>query len=167
MKTLFKLHMVMLGTILGLTLFNPAGSASPVEITNTPLPVNSVDTAAQNRFQAEAKITTDVNGTISIGTFIHPAKIVVIEFVSATCKTNSTTRIYKLGIETTAAGVTATHNFVPTLLFSDKDTNYYAISQQTRIYSDPNVTIPIRQGLYTTLPEVIDCSISISGYLSS
>ncbi|HEY6701995.1 MAG TPA: hypothetical protein VI137_14495, partial [Pseudolabrys sp.] len=70
MKLLVKLHMFMLGAVLGLVVFNPATSASPVEITN--------DYAAQNRFQGEAKITTEANGSISIGPFATPANIVVI-----------------------------------------------------------------------------------------
>jgi hypothetical protein len=161
-----ELSVVMLGAFLSLAVPSPVRAAPKVEVTNTPLPVTEVDNAAQNRFQAEAKITTAGNGTITIGSFTHPPKILVIEFVSGTCTTNSVTKIAQLGFQTVAAGVSATHGFVPILLFSDGSTNHYAISQQTRIYADPNATIPVTRTVLTSLPEVINCSIAISGYLS-
>jgi len=137
----------------------------PVEVTKTPLPVTAVDTAAKNRFQAEATITTTANG-ITTKSFSHPANILVIEFVSGTCQTNAATRILKIGFRTSAAGVLATHSLVPTLLFSTSQDRYYAVSQQARIYADPNVSVDLQNEVLTSGPEVINCSIVASGYLS-
>jgi hypothetical protein len=44
----------------------------PVTEVNTPLPVTAVDIAARHRFQAQANITTDANGTITFGSFTAP-----------------------------------------------------------------------------------------------
>lgn len=137
----------------------------PVEVTKTPLPVTAVDNAAQNRFQAEATITTTANG-ITTKSFSHPANILVIEFVSGTCQTNLATKIIKIGFRTSAAGVLATHSFVPTLLFSTSSDHYYAVSQRTRIYADPNVSVNLQNEVLTSGPEVINCSIVASGYLT-
>ncbi len=148
---------------------------SKVEVTNTPLPVTEVNTplpvvdiAAENRFQAEANITTDAMGNITFGSFTNPssANVLVIEFVSGTCITNPVTKIVQLGFQTLAAGVSATHSLMPNLLFSDGSNNYYALSQQTRIYADPNTSIPLTRDVITGGPEVINCSLVISGYLS-
>ena len=158
-----QLGTVMLGALLSLA--TPSFvSAAPVEVTNTPLPVTDVDHAAHNRFQAQTNITTLANGTITTNSFARPANIVVIEFVSGTCETNSATRILQLGIQTIAAGVTVTHGLALTLLFSDSTTHYYAVSQQARIYSDPSTNIILTRHLLTSAPEVINCSIAISGY---
>jgi hypothetical protein len=122
-----------------------------------------VDKAAQNRFQAVATITTAPDGTITLGSFSHPPNI--IEFVSGTCTTNLVTKIFQMGLQTIASGASATHSFLPTLLFSDGSMNYYVISQQTRIYSDANAGITMTRGGLTSLPEVVNCSVAISGYL--
>jgi hypothetical protein len=171
----FELNVVMLGAFMSLAVPGLVSAAPqvevtntplPVEVTKTPLPITAVDNAAHNRFQAEAPITTAANGTITTKSFTHPANILVIEFVSGTCRTNLATKIIKIGFQTSAAGVSAAHSLVPTLLFSDGSTSYYVISQQTRIYADPNVSVALHHEVLTSLPEVINCSIVASGYLS-
>jgi len=139
----------------------------PVAEVNTPLPVNAVDIAAKNRFQAQASITTDPNGNITFGSFINPSgNVLVIEFVSGTCTTNAATKIVQLGFQTLVAGVSATHSLMPNFLFSDGSNNYYAISQQTRIYAEASGAISLTRDVVTAGPEVINCSLVISGYLS-
>ena len=141
----------------------------PVTEVNTPLPVAEVDIAAKNRFQAQANITTDANGNITFGQFTNPStNVLIIEFVSGTCTTNAATKIVQLGFQTLAAGVSATHSLMPNLLFSDGSNNYYAISQQTRIYAEPSGAISLTSELHVdgAGPEVINCSVVISGYLS-
>jgi hypothetical protein len=154
LETIWRLYLVMVSALLSLTVPNPASAAS------------NADYAAENRYQAEAKITTEPNGSITFSSFSHPGKIIVIEFVSGTCQTNQYTKIFQIGIQTVANGVEATHRFVPVLLFSTGDANYYAISQRTRIYSDATSSIGLNRGVHVAVPgpEVINCSIVISGY---
>jgi hypothetical protein len=159
-----ELSVVMLGAFLSLAVPSPVSAATKVKVINTPLPVTDVDDAARHHFQSETTITTAADGTITLGSFPRPAGIFVIEFVSGTCTTNSATRIFQLGFRTNAVGLSATHGFVPNLLFSDGTTNYYVISQQTRIYADPNASIPVTRGVLTSGQEVINCSLAVSGY---
>ena len=51
-------------------------------------------------------------------------------------------------------------------LFSTSSDHYYAVSQRTRIYADPNVSVNLQNEVLTSGPEVINCSIVASGYLT-
>jgi hypothetical protein len=120
-----------------------------------------------NRFQATATISTDAKGNITVGKFSPPPnQIVVIEFVSGTCQANTTTKIIQLGIETQAHNVGATHTFLLNFLFTDaENNNNYIISEATQIYSDADTPIPLTITYQNDGPPIINCSITISGYL--
>jgi hypothetical protein len=121
---------------------------------------------ASHRYQATAAISTDDSGNMTIGQFSPPpGQIVVIEFVSGTCQTNTTTKLIQLGIDTRAGGSGhATHTFLPNFVFSDGTNNNYIISQVTQIYSDAD-SIPLTLTYQEEENVVINCSITISGYL--
>jgi hypothetical protein len=124
---------------------------------------------ASHCFQATATITTDGGpggGGIKYGKFSLPAaQVVVIEFVSGTCQTNTTTKLFQLGIETHARGVTANHMFLLNFLFNDGTNNYYTISEVTQIYHDDGTSIPFAGLAYSAVGEqVVNCIITISGY---
>jgi len=93
--------------------------------------------------------------------FTVPGHRLVIEFVTAGCSTptGSTAPIQQIGFNaTTADGDTNDFFFVP--VPTDPSLLFFAVSQSTRIYADPNTTVSFfgPTGSYV-------CALSISGYL--
>lgn len=150
------------------------GTVSVSNLGGTPLPVRDVDNPARQPFQAniiEAPpfIPNPVFFTVPAG------KRLVIEYVSADIQAASQcASAPRYALTTTAGGVTLEHFFYTkdagTVGLSVNDVRRaFGLSQQTRIYADPNtqVTVDIRTGTFPACGFNVNegSGIRVSGYL--
>lgn len=145
--------------------------SEPVPVTGTvnvgnlggdPLPMKDVDNPARQPFQRAIHEFTP---------FIVPTgKRLVIEYVSADVGTSSTScDAFRCKLKTTVQGTDLVHFFFPELVSTSPSTaasRQFALSQQTRIYADPNTEVTVnfeRNGSPCVFG--IGTGLSISGHL--
>ena len=149
------------------------GTVSVSNLGGAPLPVRDVDNAARQPFQA--KINEVVLSPNPVFFTVPAGKRLVIEYVSADIEAApQCPNAPRYALTTTAGGVTLEHFFytkdVGTLGTSvNDDTKAFGLSQQTRIYADPNtqVRLDIRTGTFPTCGFHLNegSGIRVSGYL--
>ena len=148
------------------------GTINVGNLGDSPLPVRDVDNPARQPIQANIiEVPPQIPNPIL---FTVPAgKRLVIEYVSADIQANTqcaTAPLYAL--RTTTGGVALNHffqsEFTGTLgAAANEATRAYGLSQQTRIYADPNttVTLDIRTSAFPSCSFMVNDGIHVSGYL--
>jgi hypothetical protein len=150
------------------------GTVSVSNLGGAPLPVRDVDNAARQPFQAKI-IDVPIGIPDPIFFTVPAGKRLVIENVSADIEAApQCASAPRYGLTTTAGGVTLEHFFYTkdagTVGSSVNDARRaFGLSQQTRIYADPNtqVRLDIRTGTFPTCGFAVEDSsgIRVSGYL--
>ena len=151
------------------------GTVSVSNLGGAPLPVRDVDNPARQPFQANI-IDIPIGLPNPVFFTVPAGKRLVIEYVSADIEADNTQcpNAPRYELTTTAGGVTLDHFFYTkdagTLGTSvNDDTKAFGLSQQTRIYADPNtqVRLDIRTGTFPTCGFHLNegSGIRVSGYL--
>lgn len=149
------------------------GTVSVSNLGDSPLPVRDVDNPASQPLQANIievppQIPNPVLFTVPAG------KRLVIEYVSADIQAASSQCVTapRYVLRTTTGGVALNHffnsEFTGTLgAAANEATKAYGLSQQTRIYADPNtqVTLDIRTDAFPSCGFMVNDGIHVSGYL--
>lgn len=148
------------------------GTVSVSNLASSPLTVSDVDNPARQPLQANIiEVPPQIPNPIL---FTVPAgKRLVIEYVSADIQANTQcVTAPRYALRTTTGGVTLEHFFYSELVGtvgSDANdaTRAYGLSQQTRIFADPNtqVTLDIRTSAFPSCGFSVNDGIHISGYL--
>lgn len=148
------------------------GTINVGNLGDSPLPVRDVDNPARQPIQANIiEVPPQIPNPIL---FTVPAgKRMVIEYVSADIRANTQCATApQYALRTTTGGVALNHffqsEFTGTLgAAANEATRAYGLSQQTRIYADPNttVTLDIRTDAFPSCAFMVNDGIHVSGYL--
>jgi hypothetical protein len=149
------------------------GTVSVSNLGDAPLPVRDVDNPARQPIQANIievppQIPNPVLFTVPAG------KRLVIEYVSADIQAANSQCVTapRYSLRTTTGGVALNHFFHSELTgtlgaAANEATRAYGLSQQTRIYADPNtqVTLDILTDAFPSCGFMVNDGIHVSGYL--
>lgn len=140
-----------------------AGCAAPttsdvtvINARENPVPVRTLPLAGWEPFQHTASITNTIDVTI----YTVPAdKRLVIEFVSGFCNTSQ-----NVPIHTVRLSGSVDHFLTPTVYATGSGLSFAVITQQTRIYANPQAVVKL--GVFPAgTSSTTTCSISLSGHL--
>jgi hypothetical protein len=116
-----------------------SGAAPPtfdVNVINTPLSVRDRDNPARQPFQRRVGVGNPLG--------VPAGKRLVIEHVSTLSSSSGICTLLVFEVLTTVAGVTEAHTFPTQFAGIDgHDVRYYSLSQQARLYADPQTTVEL------------------------
>jgi hypothetical protein len=132
------------------------------------VPVRDVRHPALTAYHGTAAIITGRDGGQSTTNFSPapgPGRL-VIEYVSAACSTNISTRIVQFGIRTHLDGLEVNHQMVPVVVHTSTSTRRYVAAQSTRLYHDTTATLSPFRVLNISEPfeTEINCTFAVSGH---